>query len=115
MSLALLLEDNHTITAKAVHEAASFLIQHMPPQLHLVLSSRTDPPLPLARLRARGQLTEIRSENLCFNHEETTSVCITAHGQLRAPASRGFCNPVPPVKSTPLYAFWSLVDALAYG
>jgi LuxR family maltose regulon positive regulatory protein len=71
--LVLILEDYHTITAKAVHEAVSFLIQHMSPQLHLVLSSRTDPPLPLARLRARGQLTEIRSEHLCFNHEETAA------------------------------------------
>ena len=48
------------IDAKPVDEALTFLLEHLPPQMHLVIASREDPDLPLARLRARGQLTELR-------------------------------------------------------
>jgi LuxR family maltose regulon positive regulatory protein len=70
---ALVLEDYHSITAKAVHDAVAYFISHMPPHMHLILSSRTDPPLPLSRLRVRGDLTEIRSDDLRFTHEETVA------------------------------------------
>ena len=66
----LVLDDYHVIDAPAVHRALAFLLDHLPPQLHLVIASRADPPLPLARLRARGQLTELRAHDLRFTAEE---------------------------------------------
>ncbi len=54
----------------AVNMALSFLIEHMPPQMHLVIATREDPPFPLARLRARGQLTELRAADLRFTAAE---------------------------------------------
>lgn len=66
----LILEDFHTITSPLVHETLSFLIDHLPPMLHLILMTRGDPPLPLARLRARNELNELRSEDLRFTLEE---------------------------------------------
>jgi LuxR family maltose regulon positive regulatory protein len=62
----LVLDDYHAIEALDVHEAVAFLLEHLPDQLHLVLATRADPPFPLARLRARGQLTEIRVDDLRF-------------------------------------------------
>jgi LuxR family maltose regulon positive regulatory protein len=62
----LVLDDYHVIDSKPVDEALTFLLAHLPPQMHLVIASREDPPLPLARLRARGQLTELRAADLRF-------------------------------------------------
>src|SRR5690242_17094121 len=62
--VALVLDDYHVIDTPAIHEALSFLLDHLPPALHLVIASREDPPLPLARLRARGQLAELRAVDL---------------------------------------------------
>lgn len=64
--IVLVLDDYHAIDAKPVDDALTFLIEHLPPQLHLVITSREDPQLPLARLRARGQLTELRAADLRF-------------------------------------------------
>jgi len=69
----LVLDDYHLITTPAIHAALAFLIERLPPQLHLILVSREDPPLPLARLRARGQLVELRARDLRFQLEETAS------------------------------------------
>ena len=69
---ALVLDDYHLITAQAVHEIILFLLDHLPPSMHIVLLTRTDPPLPLARLRARDQLTEIRIPQLRFLSDETS-------------------------------------------
>ncbi len=66
----IVLDDYHIIQASAVHVAASFLLEHLPPQAHLVIATRADPPLPLARLRGRGQLTELRMTDLRFTEEE---------------------------------------------
>jgi LuxR family transcriptional regulator, maltose regulon positive regulatory protein len=66
----LVLDDYHAITAPAVHEALAFLLDHLPPTLHLVVASREDPPLPLARLRARGQVAELRAADLRFTAGE---------------------------------------------
>src|SRR5262249_3238771 len=63
---ALVLDDYHLIETEAIHQGMAFLLDRLPPQLHLVLATRTDPPLPLARLRARGQLVEIRAAELRF-------------------------------------------------
>ncbi len=64
------LDDYHTIGAPEVHEAVAFLLDHLPAQLHLVLATRADPPLPLARLRTRGQLTEVRAADLRLTRSE---------------------------------------------
>ncbi len=66
----LVLDDYHVIEAQPIHDAIAFLLEHMPRQMHLVIATRTDPPLPLARLRARGQMTELRATDLRFTLEE---------------------------------------------
>jgi ATP/maltotriose-dependent transcriptional regulator MalT len=71
--VALVLDDYHLIEAPLVHESVTFLLDRLPPGLRLVLSSRVDPPLPLARLRARGQLAELRAEDLRFTVAETAA------------------------------------------
>ena len=68
----LVLDDYHTLDSVAVDQALSFLVEHLPPQLHLVITTREDPPLPLARLRARSQLSELRLADLRFTAPETT-------------------------------------------
>jgi LuxR family maltose regulon positive regulatory protein len=64
------LDDYHTISLQAIHEALAFLLEHMPPHLHIIITTRADPPLPLARLRARGQLSEVRAADLRFTRDE---------------------------------------------
>src|SRR6266566_1179068 len=71
--VVLVLDDYHVITNGSIHYALCFLLEHLPPQLHLVLASREDPPLPLARLRGRGDLLELRASDLRFTHEETAT------------------------------------------
>ena len=66
----LVLDDYHVIGARQVHESLAFLAEHRPAGICVVLASRSDPPLPLARLRARGQLTEIRAAELRFTPAE---------------------------------------------
>jgi LuxR family maltose regulon positive regulatory protein len=70
-SFLLVLDDYHVISDKAVQGLIAELLQHPPGPLHLVLSSRVDPMLPLERFRARGQMTEIRARDLRFSREET--------------------------------------------
>jgi len=66
----LVLDDYHTITNPVIHEMLEYFLEHQPHQAHLVLITRSDPPLPLARLRARGQMVEIRASDLRFTEEE---------------------------------------------
>jgi LuxR family transcriptional regulator, maltose regulon positive regulatory protein len=66
----LVLDDYHVVDAQPVDDALAFLIEHLPPQVHLVIATREDPHLPLARLRARGQLTELRAADLRFTPSE---------------------------------------------
>ena len=66
----LVLDDYHVIDSKPVDEALTFLLKHLPPQMLLVITTREDPHLPLARLRARGQLTELRAADLRFTPSE---------------------------------------------
>ena len=68
--LVLVLDDYHVIDAKPVDDALSFLIEHLPPRMHLLIATREDPQLPLARLRARGQLSELRAADLRFAPSE---------------------------------------------
>lgn len=66
----LVLDDYHVIEAAEVHEAVTFLLDHAPDQVHLLVATRADPPLPLSRLRSRGQLTEVRVADLRFEAAE---------------------------------------------
>ncbi len=71
--VVLVLDDYHVVHAPAIHEAMAFLVDHLPPQLRLVIATRSDPPLPLARLRARGELAEVRAADLRFTEQETAA------------------------------------------
>ena len=71
--ILLVLDDYHVIEAPSIHTALGYLLEHLPPHLHLILISRSDPPLPLAGLRARGQLADIRIAELRFRPEEAVS------------------------------------------
>jgi LuxR family maltose regulon positive regulatory protein len=70
---ALVLDDYHVVEAQPIHAALNFLIDNLPPQMHLVITTREDPPLPLARLRAGGQMTELRAGDLRFTEAETAT------------------------------------------
>ncbi|MGD8793817.1 MAG: hypothetical protein PVF47_14795, partial [Anaerolineae bacterium] len=78
--LVLVLDDYHTIDTEWVHRAVEFLLTHQPPQLHLVLVTRQDPPLPLPRLRVRGQMIEVTEEDLRFTGEEAHDFLARALG-----------------------------------
>jgi LuxR family maltose regulon positive regulatory protein len=71
--VALVLDDYHTLTAPPVHDSLAYLLEHLPPTMHVILASRADPPLPLARLRAHGQLLELRAHDLRFTSAETSA------------------------------------------
>ncbi len=71
--VALVLDDYHVISAESIQRGMTFLLEHLPPQLHLVLATRADPPLPLARLRAQGQLCEVRTADLRFGAAEVNT------------------------------------------
>ena len=75
----LALDDYHVITAGPVQEAMVFLLRRAPPNLHLVVLTRADPPFPLARLRVRERMTEIRDRDLRFTHEEMTAFLKSLH------------------------------------
>lgn len=66
----LVLDDYHVIQSPGVHQAVTFLVENLPPQWRMILTTRTDPPLPLARWRVRGQLDEIRAADLRFASNE---------------------------------------------
>ncbi len=74
------LDDYYVVTAEPIQRAMTFLFEHLPPQLHLVIATRADPPLSLARLRARGQLSELRAADLQFSLAETSAFLQTMMG-----------------------------------
>ena len=71
--VVLVLDDLHLSRSAEVHESLAFFVDHLPPRAHVVITTRSDPPLPLARLRARGQLLEIRAADLRFTNEEAAA------------------------------------------
>jgi len=71
--IILVLDDYHLIDTPAIHAAVDFLIEHFPPNISLVIATRTDPPFPIHRLRARDQMIEIRADDLRFSNEEMSS------------------------------------------
>lgn len=68
--IALVLDDYHLIQNQGVHDGIVFFVEHLPPHVHLILSTRSDPPLPLGRWRSRGQIAEIRTADLRFTPDE---------------------------------------------
>ena len=80
VDLLLMLDDYHQISSSSCHHTLGFFIDHQPANVHVVLSTRVDPPLPLARLRARGQLTELRIADLGFTDAEAASLLHDAMG-----------------------------------
>lgn len=71
-SIILVLDDYHVLDTKQIDEALTFFLDHLPPQMHLIITTREDPNLPLARYRAKGQLTELRAVDLRFTPAEAT-------------------------------------------
>jgi LuxR family maltose regulon positive regulatory protein len=71
--LYLVLDDYHLVDGPDIQGGMSFLLEHLPPQAHLVISAREDPALPLARLRAGGELVEVRAADLRFTLEEAAA------------------------------------------
>ncbi|MEL6901773.1 MAG: helix-turn-helix transcriptional regulator, partial [Cyanobacteria bacterium J06606_4] len=78
--ISLVLDDYHVIETQAIHNGVGFLLSHLPPQVHLILSSRADPPLSLARLRSHGELTELRASDLRFTSDEAAAFLNQAMG-----------------------------------
>ncbi|KAM3114683.1 AAA family ATPase [Phormidesmis sp. 146-33] len=71
--VVLVLDDYHLINTSAIHDALIFLLEHLPLQVHLAIATRIDPPLSIARLRVRAQLTELHANDLRFTHEEAAA------------------------------------------
>jgi LuxR family maltose regulon positive regulatory protein len=84
--LVVILDDYHVLTSSDIHEGVEFLLSYLPSTVQLIVASRADPPLPLARLRARGELAEVRADDLRFTVAESTAILETA-GQVRLPAA----------------------------
>ncbi len=78
--VAVVLDDYHAIDSESVHGIVAFLLERSPENVHLVISGRVDPPLPLARLRARGQMTELHAADLRFTPEEAAAFLRDAMG-----------------------------------
>jgi LuxR family maltose regulon positive regulatory protein len=70
----IVIDDYHLVTTESIYKAIDFLLDHLPPNTHLVMSGRVDPPISISRLRARGQMTEIRLNDLRFTESEVTSL-----------------------------------------
>ncbi len=78
--LVVVLDDFHTVEAREVNDGLAFLLDHLPPRVHLVLVTRADPALPLARMRVRGELVEVRAADLRFTPDEAASYLNGAMG-----------------------------------
>jgi len=70
----LVLDDYHLIGSKSVHDALNFLIEYLPPTMHIVIIGRTDPPIPISRLRVQGDMIEIRTPDLRFSKTEVAAL-----------------------------------------
>jgi LuxR family maltose regulon positive regulatory protein len=79
------LDDYHVITAAPIHQALAHLVEHLPPQMHVIIATRSDPPLPLARMRARGHLTELRVAELRFGPAEANTFLAEVMGLRLSP------------------------------
>ena len=84
--VVVVLDDYHLITNTTIHEHLAFFLEHAPPTCHLVIVTRADPPLPLSRLRARGEINEVRAQDLMFSPEET-AVFLNQRHRLNLPTA----------------------------
>ena len=100
-AVLLVLDDYHVISSPLVHSSLGFLLEHQPPGLRLALTSRSDPPLALARLRARGQLTELRAAELRFTAGEAAALLAQVAA---APGGAGPGAPLPDAVAAALAA-----------
>jgi LuxR family maltose regulon positive regulatory protein len=91
----LVLDDYHSLDSHPVDQSLAFLIENQPPQMHLVIATREDPDLPLARLRARGQCTELRASDLRFSPAEAAEFLSPHRGLDRRPATGRDLNARP--------------------
>ncbi|HEY1350888.1 MAG TPA: LuxR C-terminal-related transcriptional regulator [Ktedonobacteraceae bacterium] len=78
--MLLVLDDYHMISTETIHQGIAFLVEHLPPHLHLIISTRHDPPLPLARLRVSDRLLELRAADLRFSSEEVAAFFVRHAG-----------------------------------
>jgi len=78
--MVLVLDDYHLIETRSIHEGVAFFLEHLPPNLHLVMTGRSDPALPLARLRGRGEMIELRAADLRFTTDEAAAFLTQAMG-----------------------------------
>ena len=83
----LVLDDYHLVSSDSVHASVRFLLEHRPPQLRIVLAGRSDPPLGLARYRARGELGEVRADDLRFTAAEAAELLRQVSADVDAPAA----------------------------
>lgn len=83
--VVLVLDDYHVITSAAIHAGVAFWLEHLPPGAHLAVATREDPPLPVGRLRARGQLAELRADDLRFTPGEAAAFLNERMGLALAP------------------------------
>ena len=88
-NMILVLDNYQVITNESIHQALSFLLEHLPSWMHLALATREDPPLPLARLRGRGDLLELRANDLRFTQEEASSFLLEV---MNLPLSKEECT-----------------------
>jgi LuxR family maltose regulon positive regulatory protein len=95
--VAIVIDDLHVISEQSVHELLDYLVDNLPPSLRLVLASRHDPPMALARRRARGELGEIRLKDLSFTEDETAIWLTTTWGSISAPGKCISCTRAPKV------------------
>jgi LuxR family transcriptional regulator, maltose regulon positive regulatory protein len=85
LDVVLVLDDYHVVESREIHDGIAFLLEHLPAQLHLLLATRADPPLPLGRLRAGGELVEVRSADLRFTRAEAAAYLAGPMGLALAP------------------------------
>lgn len=83
----LVLDDYHVLADPRIHEALEYLLAYLPPALRVVVAGRADPPLPVARLRSRGELTELRADDLRFSVDEAVSLVASVSGTGMDPAA----------------------------
>ena len=76
----LVLDDFHVLRDSRIHESVEFLVGYLPPSLRLVIAGRADPPLPIARMRARGELTELRAAELALSRDESAALLTSVSG-----------------------------------
>ena len=91
--VVIVLDDFHFVREQACHDQMAFLVEHLPPHCHLVIATRSDPGLRLGRLRASGQLGEVRAADLAFSVDEATALLTRQEVQLSESAADGARGP----------------------